>query len=344
LPQWADGKRHHYQLIFGDLPAARVPGGSREIQLVRWLGAVAGLVLLVACGNVGNLLLVRGLRRSSELALKTALGATRSRLIREVLIEAGVLASATGIVALCVVWVAGTVVGRLLLPPVLNAARPLDAQLVIIRTGVCIVASLLLGLVPALRLSSANLVSPLRTLHLRRSSRTIEVFVAIQIALSVPAIVGASLFSASMWRTRQFDFGFDTTHVIMLSINAEDMVSAADNHAAHQRIQERLARLPQIAATTLVAGKPFQVGYCDRFSGWTAARRELHRSNDSGRGRILLPSDGHPIHRWETVHGRGRHRWRTTRDSRQPEHRPEVLSWSFGSASVCPTVRTNGLR
>ena len=105
-PEWMP-KRPTYHVLFGELAPARQPGGSDEGRVALWVAAVSGFVLLIACGNVGNLLFVRGLRRSRELALKTALGATRTRLLREILTEASLLAVLSSAMALLFVMTAG---------------------------------------------------------------------------------------------------------------------------------------------------------------------------------------------------------------------------------------------
>ena len=261
LPSWADGKPRTYRIIFGELPPARHPGGTDETRVVWWIGAVSGLVLLIACGNVANLLLVSGLRRSSELALKTALGATRGRLVREVLIEAGLLALAAGILGFAAVLTAGTVVRRLLLPPVMATVTPLDGRFVLIAVVVCVVAAFLLGTIPALRLTSRQILTPGRVLHTGRPSRMLDAFVGVQVALSVPLIIGASLFSLSLWQARQVNFGLESTNVAIVEMNGEEVGTPTENHAAHRRIHERLALLPHVQSAALVQTVPMRNAY-----------------------------------------------------------------------------------
>lgn len=105
---------------------------------------------------------------------------------------------------------------------------------------------------PALRLTSQRLLSPARGIQPVRSSRALDAFVALQVALSLPLIVGASLFSMSLWHARQVDFGLDATNVVVLTMNHDEVGTPAENHAAHRRIQERLAQLPHVSAATLV--------------------------------------------------------------------------------------------
>ena len=246
-----------YQIVFGALPPSRQPGGADEATIMQWLGAIAALVLLIACGNVGNLLLVRGFRRSGELALKTAFGATRGRLAREVLIEASLLAIAAAVVAVFFVSTAGAAVRRAVLPPVLDSANPLDGRVLAVTAGLCLATAFLLGIVPAIRLTSARLLAPARRLHSRPPSRVLDGFVGLQVALSLPLIVGASLFSVSFWQARQANFGLNATDVVVISMSPEELGTPEATHAAHRRIQQRLGQLPQVHAAALVQTLPF---------------------------------------------------------------------------------------
>jgi predicted permease len=128
----------------------------------------------------------------------------------------------------------------------------LDVRLVVTTGAVCLISTLILGLFPALRLTSRRFLEPARSFHARSSSRALEAFAGAQVALSLPLIVGASLFSLSLWHARQVDFGLDSTRVAVVSINEEEIGSRTENHAAHRRIQERLRRLPQVQSAALV--------------------------------------------------------------------------------------------
>ncbi len=189
--------------MFGELLPARAPGGTGMVRVLLPIAAVSTLVLLIACGNVGNLLLVRGLRRAPELALKTALGATRLRLLRETVIEALLLASVSGVAALAVVMTVGVLVRRYFLPPMAATVVPLDVRLTFITVAVCTLAALFLSLAPALRLTRARMATPGRVAVRGGASPLLDVFVGAQVALSVPLLVGAALFAISVWRARQ---------------------------------------------------------------------------------------------------------------------------------------------
>jgi len=259
---YMDGKKHRHQIIFGELPPARHPAGTGTVRVLLPIAAVSTLVLLIACGNVGNLLLVRGLRRAPELALKTALGATRLRLLRETFVEALLLAIGAGGTALVVVMTVGVFVRRYFLPPMAATAVPLDVRLTLLTVGVCALAALLLSLAPAMRLTRARMATPGRITLRGGPSHLLDVFVGTQVALTVPLLVGASLFAVSVWLARQDDFGYAVPHVGVVSSDLVEDGRPAEQHVAHERIRDRLATLPGIVAASLVGSPPFRGGYC----------------------------------------------------------------------------------
>jgi predicted permease len=258
-PEWVKARQPSYSIVFGELPPARMPGGTGEVRTIEWIGAVSGLVLLISCGNVGNLLLVRGLRRTREFSLKASLGATRGRLIREVLIEAGLLSFAAGTVALALVTSGGVLVKRLVLSPVLVSTAPVDVRLIALAAAVTIAASFLVGAVPALRLTSDRMLNPAQGAQAGARSHLLDAFVALQVALSLPLVVGASLLSLSLWHARQVNFGIETSNVVVVSMNPEEVGTPAETHAAHRRIQQHLQRLPQVRSVSLVQAVPMVV-------------------------------------------------------------------------------------
>ena len=216
--------------------------------------AMAVLVLLIASVNVASLLLVRSAGRVREFSLRSALGASSTRIVSQLLIE-GVL------IGLC-----GGAVGLLLAPLALRVlisrladqdgvtafSAALDTRILLFNFVVAIVVSLLFSLMPALQLRRPNLSSTLREstgtqsgglLHLRRA------IVCLQIGLSVILLVGAGLFIRTMQKLRAVDVGFNTAHLVTFSIDpARAGYSDAVTPALHKRILEGLAAIPGIQA------------------------------------------------------------------------------------------------
>ena len=252
-------------ILFGDLLPARAPGGTGMVRVLLPIAAVSTLVLLIACGNVGNLLLVRGLRRAPELALKTALGATRLRLLRETAIEALLLAFVSGGTALVVVMTVGVLVRRYFLPPMAATVVPLDTRLTLVTMAVCTLAALVLGLAPALRLTGARMATPGRVALRSGALPLLDVFVGAQVALSVPLFVGAALFATSVWLGRQDDFGFAVPRVVAARSDLAEDGRPAEQAAAHVRLAEALTGLSGITSVSIVGYRPFIEGMATMF-------------------------------------------------------------------------------
>lgn len=244
-------------VILGDLRPARAPGQRVETRVEVLVAGMSVLVLLITCGNVANLLLVRGLRRDREVVVKMALGASRIRLLREVLLEAALLAAGAGLIALVVAMTGGTVMRNVFLSPIAALASPLDGRLVLVTVVFCVVATFLLGLTPAFHLSARRALSPGRSAVVR-PSRVLDVFSGLQVALSLPMIVVAALFVLSLWNARHQDFGMQTDRVAVLTANLSEVGRPTESHAAHRQMQARVAGLPQVESTALVQSLPMQ--------------------------------------------------------------------------------------
>jgi putative ABC transport system permease protein len=265
--QRMDGRRPTYRIILGNLPPAHAPNRSRDTNVLLAVAGMSSLVLLMACGNVGNLLVLTGLRRSSELALKTALGATRGRLAREVFFQAVQLAVIAGAAALVVLVTVGVLVRRVFLPPIAATVVGIDWRLAGITVVGCAAAALLLGLAPAIRLTAARAQTPGRTRSGSVPSRLVDAFVVFQVALAVPLLVGSGLFGVSFWKATHVDVAQEAGRVLRVSANFLDDGRPEDGHAAHRRIQARLASLPGVTSTALAQSSPMNGGYATYFDG-----------------------------------------------------------------------------
>jgi predicted permease len=244
-------------MVFGDLRVARAPGAAIGTRVEVLIAGMSILVLLITCGNVANLLLVRGLRRDRELLVKTALGASRARLFREFLAEAVLVAAGAGILALGVVLAGTTVMQRLLLAPLTAMSAPIDGRVLIVTAAFCAIAAFLFGLAPAFRLTTRRALSPGHSAAVR-PSRMLDLFSGFQVALTLPLIVGAGLFVLSLWHARHQDFGMDPEHVVVLSTNLFETGRPMENHEVHRAMQARTASLPGVEATAVVQDTPMR--------------------------------------------------------------------------------------
>ncbi|HEX2252603.1 MAG TPA: ABC transporter permease [Thermoanaerobaculia bacterium] len=235
-------------------------------RLLVLFGAVA-LVLLIGCVNVANLLLVRGATRRKEMAVRTALGGSRTRLVRQLLAESLVLALAGAAV--------GLLLAHLLLPLLVRLAptgvprlgqAELDGPVLLFALALAAVACVLAGLVPALRASGVRPVEAL--LEGGRGSRTAarglgrHALVAVEVALALLLLVGAGLLVRSGRAMSEIDLGLDTAHLLTarLSLPEARYGEPAAAVAAFERLLEEVESLPGVTTATLANQVPLGGG------------------------------------------------------------------------------------
>jgi putative ABC transport system permease protein len=227
---------------------------------------IVGLVLLIACANVANLLLARATQRQREIAVRLALGASRMRLIRQLLTESlllALMASALGI--LCAYW------ARSLLLSLLPAGLPtldfsLDGRVLVYTLGLALAATILFGLVPALQASRSDSVSSLkdRTGAPTGSARWYGlrgILVMVQVALSLIALVGAGLFIHSLRNAQQINPGFEVKHEMVMFVNlTAEHYAQPQGEQFYRNVVERLRALPMVADASLSDTPPMSGG------------------------------------------------------------------------------------
>src|SRR2546425_2704197 len=234
-------------------------GGTR-LSLLTLLGAV-GLVLLIACANVANLLLVRGAARQREMALRAALGAGRWRIVRQLLGESLLLAALGGVLGvLLAYW--GTNLITSYLPggvPRLHEVA-IDSTVFGFTLGLSLLAGVVFGMAPAWQASRANLTQTLQeggrgSTGSRQRLRS--ALVVVEIALTLAVLVGAGLLIQSFWRLQQVDSGFDARNVLMMQIS----VKAGPGEGARiadffEQLQQKVHSLPGVKSVAVSDGLP----------------------------------------------------------------------------------------
>ncbi len=234
--------------------------GDIERSLVVLLWAVS-FVLLIACANLGNLMLGRTAARRKELAIRTALGADRWRIVRQIVTETLVLAvlgSAIGLVL--VYWATGFFValGSGAIPRA--EAVGIDARVLLYTLGLAIAAALLAGLVPALQASRPAVVEGLREggresgPALSRGTRS--VLVAAEVALAFMLLAGAGILVRTLWNMQQVDRGFriDRIASARLSLPAAQYPTVTVGQAFYAQLLERVRALPGVEAAAMTTG------------------------------------------------------------------------------------------
>lgn len=233
------------------------------------LGSVVGMVLLVACANLANMLLARAHRRRRETAVRLALGARRGQLVRQLLVESLVLALiAAGVGLLLASWL-GSLLARLQ-TPYLPAGLDLglDARVLLFTLGLSVVTALLFGLVPALQSSRPGLVSALKGEEPGGPPRgglpgVRGLLVVAQVALALVALLGVALFVISVRNARNVDLGFETGHLLTASFDLDTRgYDEARGRQALASIVERVRALPgvrsaAVAEALVLAGQAF---------------------------------------------------------------------------------------
>ena len=232
--------------------------GSLHDVLPLLLGAAA-ILLAVACANVANLLLARGAARGREFAVRQALGASRVRLVRQMLVESLVLAAAGGALGLIVArWTLDAIASLRSRDIALLDSVPIDARAAAIACGVTIVAAVIAGLAPSIQLSRPATVTALKEGRSvsRRSVR--GALVVMEVAAALVLAVGAGLLVRSFVLIQRVDPGFSRDHVSVLQVFASRRIDTPQKRIIFfGQALERIRALPGVVAAGGVTSMPF---------------------------------------------------------------------------------------
>ncbi len=261
-----------------------VQGGSRRLLLVL-LGAV-GMILLIACANVANLLIARGAARQREFTIRATLGAGRGRIARQVVTESLLLGGAGGLagLVLAVVAVRGM---RTLLPPDMPrlADVHMNGTVLAFTAGLALLVSLLFGLVPALRMSRPGPAVTLGEGTSRagsglRARRLAGALVAGEIALAVVLVVGAGLLLRSFGKLLDVNPGFRTERIVTARVSppAARWEEPEQTRIFYRELLQRLSASPALQDVAITSQLPFDqtnTGYAMWIDGYTTDPNSL---------------------------------------------------------------------
>jgi predicted permease len=248
---------------------SRVPPGAQvgiwRVSLL--LFAVVGLVLLIACANVANLLLARASVRRREIAVRLALGASRSRLMRQLLTESLLLALLGGALGLILTqWTARMLPGFFPADDANGLDLGLDWRVLVFTLGVTVLTGLVFGLAPALQATRPNLIPALKDeaggygQRLRRIGLR-DALVISQLALSLVLLIGAALFVRSLRHAVSFDPGFAAQNLLIGSMETRGAsLNKQQGQAFYQQTLERIGSLPGVQSVTLTRVVPISGG------------------------------------------------------------------------------------
>jgi len=259
--------------------------GSVQTFLLVLLGAV-GFVLLIACVNVANLLLARSTGRTREFAIRTALGASRQRVVRQLLAESSLLAFAGGGLGLLLAsW--GTRAALSALPSTLPRAEEigLDWRVLLFTLGISLLAGIFFGLAPALKMSHPDLHDTLKEGG-RGSSGTRHraqgVFVVVEMAMALVLLIGAGLLIRSLVRLWSLDPGFTAQNVLTFGLSLPpSMTNASPDaiRAAFREVERTLQATPGVETTSLSWGA-FPLSGDDEVLFWLRGQPKPSSQND----------------------------------------------------------------
>jgi len=245
------------RVILASIIAARGPLASGESRVARWLFAVSLLVLVIACANVANLLLVRSVRRQAETGIRMALGVSRGRLIAESVLD-GMLPAALGAGAalLAAEWVGGFI-QKLLLPDGLVGGPMVDGRLVLFLGGLTLLVGCGAGLLPAMYSCGYDVRRLLRASEVRvtGSGRARAGLVVFQTGLSLVLLVAATLFLRSLHEVRATDFGFEPDGLLLARpILDDDRDSNGERDRYFSDVARQIATIPGVTAVATAGG------------------------------------------------------------------------------------------
>jgi predicted permease len=224
--------------------------GTNEIRAATILSVVVGLVLLIVCANVANLLLSRATARQKELSVRLSLGATRTRLIRQLLTESLLLATLGGALGILVgYW------GKRLLPDPIGQSAFLDWRVLVFVLGVTALTGVVFGIAPALRATSGDVNAALKqTTRSVAGSRTIlgKSLLVFQVAISLVLLVGAGLFLRTLQNLRHVDVGFNPQNLILFRVQPSlNRYDDKRSLALMSQLLERIAAVPGVRGAAL---------------------------------------------------------------------------------------------
>jgi len=236
---------------------------------------ITGLVLLIACANVANLLLARGTARVKEIAIRMAIGAGRGTLVRQLLTESMLLAMLGGVAGLGVGYAGVLFLQSIKLPSdlPLDLGIRMDTRLLVFSLALSVATGIIFGLLPALRSTRMDLSNtikasdqgPARSGFWRGCLAGRNVLVSIQLALSVVLLVASGMFVRGFTAARKMDPGFRIDHMLLVSFNASLIrYDEPKSRQFYKALIDRVRDLPGVTDATLATSYPFSANVSSR--------------------------------------------------------------------------------
>jgi putative ABC transport system permease protein len=281
-------------------------------SLTALLSAV-GVLLLIACANLANLLLARGAARSSEMALRVSLGATRRRVVRQLLTESLVLAALGGAAAIAVADVVHASLVRLVAEsdPRFHLKFALDPVVLAFIVAATVAAAVAFGLLPALQVAATDAASRLKeqsrsTVGSRGQLASGRVLVALQLALSVPLLVGAGLLARTAYNLQRVDLGFPSERLLLVRVDLRAAgIDTPRRDALIGEVLERIRPIPGVRAASFSQLGVFSGGESNatiQVEGYTPRSEEDRNSAVDVVGARYFSTLGIPVSLGREIH------------------------------------------
>jgi putative ABC transport system permease protein len=240
----------------------RGPERNDDTRVAIWSGAVAFVVLLLACTNVANLLLARAVDRQGEVAVRLALGVSRSRLVRQLLMETAILAAAGAAAGLAFAQFTERALRASLLAGTDLADRGLDGRTIAFAVAMAVLACGLSGLGPSWFASRTDLRAMLSSAGrgIRRSSRFRTALLVTQTALSTVLLIGAGLFVRSLMTAQSTRLGYDADRLLILNLrNRSTEPLPGGTNAVYRQLATRARAVPGVVGAATTMQVPFAI-------------------------------------------------------------------------------------
>jgi putative ABC transport system permease protein len=277
---------------------------SPQSRVLLWcLVAAASGLLLIACTNLANLLLTRGLARRKELAVRAALGAGRHRLLRQMATESTLLAGAGGVIGVSVATVTMPMLARLVPTGLPIAEAPtLDGRVLVASAIATLVSAIGVGLIPSLRMTryadASSLREGARAGAARTTDRLRSMLVVAQVSASVVLLVTSGLLLRAMLQVQGIDPGFHTEGVLTVrtALPLPRYEGVATRHQFFDRVLEEVRALPGVSAAAYITGLPLAMRGMgvERVDSRAIAPRRATNSQPSVCDTPVLRDDGDP--------------------------------------------------
>ncbi len=260
-------EKHHQSLTLQTAGGLIAGSATPAFTLMAVLMVVVGLVLLVACANVANLMLARALGRQKEIAIRLAMGAGRRQLVRQLLFESLLLALTGAGVGFALAAAAARAISNFQLPlpfPVVFDFN-VDMRVALFTLGLSLITALLFGLVPALRASRPDLVGALKDGpavfgRVGRSGLR-NTLVVVQVSLSLVLLATAGLFLRSLGNASSIDIGFKSDNILIMTVDPKLHNYSHDKTVQFlSRLHDRVAALPGVRSVSFVGIVPLSIG------------------------------------------------------------------------------------